>query len=194
MRPPSRKGRALHTQSQLPAMALNLKHIAAVPTAKDFIDIVLSRTQRQTPTVVHRGARRGSLSARTWLLVRAYSPGCALGRTSSMQSLASGPSTCARRVRGRCRAFTLPAAGGCSPWEACGPDRLRHARRGRWACFGAVFPSVPDALTCLAWLRRVETGEVHAAGVAREAGEDTGGVSPGGRRAPLLRGPHERAV
>ena len=26
-----------------------------VPTAKDFIDVVLSRTQRQTPTVVHRG-------------------------------------------------------------------------------------------------------------------------------------------
>ena len=38
-------------------MAVNLKHIAAVPTAKDFIDIVLSRTQRQTPTVVHRGVR-----------------------------------------------------------------------------------------------------------------------------------------
>lgn len=26
-----------------------------VPTSKDFIDVVLSRTQRQTPTVVHRG-------------------------------------------------------------------------------------------------------------------------------------------
>ena len=26
-----------------------------VPTAKEFIDVVLSRTQRQTPTVVHRG-------------------------------------------------------------------------------------------------------------------------------------------
>lgn len=26
-----------------------------VPTAKDFIDVVLSKTQRQTPTVVHRG-------------------------------------------------------------------------------------------------------------------------------------------
>lgn len=26
-----------------------------MPTAKDFIDVVLSRTQRQTPTVVHRG-------------------------------------------------------------------------------------------------------------------------------------------
>ena len=26
-----------------------------MPTAKDFVDVVLSRTQRQTPTVVHRG-------------------------------------------------------------------------------------------------------------------------------------------
>ena len=30
-------------------------HSPQVPTAKDFIDVVLSRTQRQTPTVVHRG-------------------------------------------------------------------------------------------------------------------------------------------
>jgi nucleolar GTP-binding protein len=37
--------------------AYNFKQISAVPTAKDFIDIVLSRTQRQTPTVVHRGVR-----------------------------------------------------------------------------------------------------------------------------------------
>jgi hypothetical protein len=41
-------------------MALNFKSISSVPTAKDFIDIVLSRTQRQTPTVVHRGVRRAS--------------------------------------------------------------------------------------------------------------------------------------
>ena len=33
----------------------NFKKIATVPTAKDFIDIVLSKTQRQTPTVIHRG-------------------------------------------------------------------------------------------------------------------------------------------
>jgi len=32
----------------------NFKKIAAVPTAKDFVDIVLSKTQRQTPTVVHK--------------------------------------------------------------------------------------------------------------------------------------------
>eukprot|EP00201_Polytomella_parva_P017223 CAMPEP_0175061054 /NCGR_PEP_ID=MMETSP0052_2-20121109/13375_1 /TAXON_ID=51329 ORGANISM="Polytomella parva, Strain SAG 63-3" /NCGR_SAMPLE_ID=MMETSP0052_2 /ASSEMBLY_ACC=CAM_ASM_000194 /LENGTH=691 /DNA_ID=CAMNT_0016326873 /DNA_START=32 /DNA_END=2107 /DNA_ORIENTATION=- len=34
---------------------LNLKTITTVPTAKDFIDIVLSKTQRGTPTVVHNG-------------------------------------------------------------------------------------------------------------------------------------------
>mmetsp|Transcript_15912 Transcript_15912/g.38733 ORF Transcript_15912/g.38733 Transcript_15912/m.38733 type:complete len:677 (+) Transcript_15912:327-2357(+) len=37
------------------SMAYNFKKITSVPTAKDFIDVVLSRTQRQTPTVVHRG-------------------------------------------------------------------------------------------------------------------------------------------
>jgi len=33
----------------------NFKSIRVVPTNKDFIDIVLSKTQRQTPTVVHNG-------------------------------------------------------------------------------------------------------------------------------------------
>jgi len=33
--------------------AYNFKKIAVVPTAKDFIDIVLSKTQRKTPTVIH---------------------------------------------------------------------------------------------------------------------------------------------
>ena len=36
-------------------MQYNFKKIAQVPTSKDFIDIVLSKTQRQTPTVIHRG-------------------------------------------------------------------------------------------------------------------------------------------
>ncbi|KAM3708377.1 hypothetical protein ACB094_02G093600 [Castanea mollissima] len=33
----------------------NFKNITVVPNGKDFIDIILSRTQRQTPTVVHKG-------------------------------------------------------------------------------------------------------------------------------------------
>ncbi|KAM7490448.1 hypothetical protein LguiA_033369 [Lonicera macranthoides] len=33
----------------------NFKKITVVPGGKDFIDIILSRTQRQTPTVVHKG-------------------------------------------------------------------------------------------------------------------------------------------
>nr|CAG4646106.1 EOG090X02QX [Macrothrix elegans] len=32
----------------------NFKKIVVVPTAKDFIDIILSKTQRKTPTVVHK--------------------------------------------------------------------------------------------------------------------------------------------
>lgn len=35
--------------------AYNFKAMQVVPPAKDFIDIVLSKTQRQTPTVVHNG-------------------------------------------------------------------------------------------------------------------------------------------
>ncbi|CAN6300788.1 unnamed protein product [Urochloa humidicola] len=33
----------------------NFKKITVVPPGKDFIDIILSCTQRQTPTVVHKG-------------------------------------------------------------------------------------------------------------------------------------------
>jgi len=33
----------------------NFKTIVVVPTHKDFIDIILSKTQRKTPTVVHKG-------------------------------------------------------------------------------------------------------------------------------------------
>ncbi len=33
----------------------NFKKITVVPTSKDFIDIILSKTQRKTPTVVHKG-------------------------------------------------------------------------------------------------------------------------------------------
>lgn len=33
----------------------NFKKITVVPSGKDFVDIILSRTQRQTPTVVHKG-------------------------------------------------------------------------------------------------------------------------------------------
>lgn len=33
----------------------NFKSLTPVPSAKDFIDVILSKTQRKTPTVVHRG-------------------------------------------------------------------------------------------------------------------------------------------
>ena len=33
----------------------NFKKMTTVPTATDFLDIVLSQTQRKTPTVVHPG-------------------------------------------------------------------------------------------------------------------------------------------
>ena len=39
----------------------NFKKITVVPTSKDFIDVILSRTQRKTPTVVHRQYRIGRI-------------------------------------------------------------------------------------------------------------------------------------
>lgn len=32
----------------------NFKNITVVPTYKEFVDIILSKTQRKTPTVVHK--------------------------------------------------------------------------------------------------------------------------------------------
>ncbi|CCW60859.1 unnamed protein product [Phytomonas sp. EM1] len=37
------------------SLTYNFKSITVVPTYKDFMDIVLSKTQRKTPTVVHKG-------------------------------------------------------------------------------------------------------------------------------------------
>lgn len=39
----------------------NFKKITVVPTAKDFIDIILSKTQRKTPTVVHKQYKIGRI-------------------------------------------------------------------------------------------------------------------------------------
>ena len=41
----------------------NFKKIAVVPTSKDFIDIILSKTQRKTPTVVHKQYKIGRIRA-----------------------------------------------------------------------------------------------------------------------------------
>lgn len=43
------------TNRLLRSMSLyNFKKIEPVPTASDFIDIILSKTQRKTPTVIHK--------------------------------------------------------------------------------------------------------------------------------------------
>lgn len=39
----------------------NFKKVTTVPTAKDFIDVILSKTQRKTPTVVHKQYRIGRI-------------------------------------------------------------------------------------------------------------------------------------
>ena len=43
------------TKYKLKMVQYNFKKITVVPNGKEFIDIILSRTQRQTPTVVHKG-------------------------------------------------------------------------------------------------------------------------------------------
>jgi nucleolar GTP-binding protein len=39
----------------------NFEGITVVPSGKEMVDIILSRTQRQTPTVVHKGYARTRL-------------------------------------------------------------------------------------------------------------------------------------
>ena len=44
-----------HSARQPTMVVYNFKKIQPVPTATDFVDIVLTRTQRKTPTVIHPG-------------------------------------------------------------------------------------------------------------------------------------------
>jgi GTP1/Obg family GTP-binding protein len=39
----------------------NFKKIQPVPTSSDFVDIVLSKTQRKTPTVIHKNYNIGRI-------------------------------------------------------------------------------------------------------------------------------------
>ena len=48
-------GNFAQAATQAAMVHYNLKTIGVVPGAKDFIDIVLSQTQRGTPTVCHNG-------------------------------------------------------------------------------------------------------------------------------------------
>ncbi|XP_046399020.1 nucleolar GTP-binding protein 1 [Ischnura elegans] len=41
----------------------NFKKIAVVPTSKDFVDIILSKTQRKTPTVIHKNYKISRIRA-----------------------------------------------------------------------------------------------------------------------------------
>jgi GTP1/Obg family GTP-binding protein len=44
-------------------MIYNFKSIVMVPTGKEFIDVILSKTQRKTPTVVHAGYKISRIRA-----------------------------------------------------------------------------------------------------------------------------------
>lgn len=39
----------------------NFKKIEPVPTSSDFVDIILSKTQRKTPTVIHKNYNIGRI-------------------------------------------------------------------------------------------------------------------------------------
>lgn len=43
------------------ASLYNFKKIEPVPTASDFVDIILSKTQRKTPTVIHKNYNIGRI-------------------------------------------------------------------------------------------------------------------------------------
>ncbi|RLN22846.1 nucleolar GTP-binding protein 1-like [Panicum miliaceum] len=45
----------METESFHDAITISRRSLLSLPPGKDFIDIILSRTQRQTPTVVHKG-------------------------------------------------------------------------------------------------------------------------------------------
>ncbi|KAI5356269.1 hypothetical protein L3X38_009164 [Prunus dulcis] len=66
----------------------NFKKMPVVPNRKDFIDIILSRTQRQTPTVVHKGSAISSL--RKFYMRKSNIPNRIFMR-SSLQSLMGFP-------------------------------------------------------------------------------------------------------
>jgi hypothetical protein len=138
-------------------MAVNLKHIAAVPTAKDFIDIVLSRTQRQTPTVVHRGVRAATRPPlpRAVPNTRLLTPAHTLA-SHSMPFRVSGPSTCARRVH------TTPQPPPAATGTHCAPP-LRFARTPAArrvvarACVSLtlLFPTAPAVLLQVKFTQQV---------------------------------------
>lgn len=50
----NKKAHVLKLSNQQNMAYYNFKKIAVVPTSKDFTDVVLSKTQRKTPTVIHR--------------------------------------------------------------------------------------------------------------------------------------------
>lgn len=43
------------------ASLYNFKKIEPVPTSSDFVDIILSKTQRKTPTVIHKNYNIGRI-------------------------------------------------------------------------------------------------------------------------------------
>lgn len=45
------------------SQGFSFKHISSVPSGKEFIDTVLSKTQRQTPTVVHKNYKISRIRA-----------------------------------------------------------------------------------------------------------------------------------
>lgn len=65
----------------------NFKSIQPVPTAKDFIDIVLSKTQRQTPTVVHNGTSCCLFSRRSEVLTWVDPPAVPVASHLSEQTM-----------------------------------------------------------------------------------------------------------
>ena len=80
----------------------NFKKIETVPSAKDFIDVILSKTQRKTPTVVHAGYNivrirqfyMRKVRSRPGLPARQLATRSALPAGRSVRRLRAAPSPC----------------------------------------------------------------------------------------------------
>ena len=110
-------------------MSYNFKTVKTIPPASEMINIVLSKTQRKTPTVVHPGYAISRIRSFYMRKVPLLTPRSNSARTRS-DSVCSTSSTTSRR----CRTST-PSTRTCStsstiktttnsPWGMSRPPRI----------------------------------------------------------------------
>jgi hypothetical protein len=175
----------------------NFKSIQVVPASKDFIDIVLSKTQRQTPTVVHNGWQITRIRSFYMRKVRCLLLGTRLRRRRPAQRGGAPGQPSRRRRRPLSTPSVVPCAGGGTPTllvnvRAC-PDARRVPQQGaagrlRAGAHPPRRPAPPRAAPSS------PPGQARADDVARQADADPGRLPKGRGHPPLLLRPPQRAV